>query len=153
MSESLFSKVLLVVDSADTSLAAAEFAVKLARETGCEINALAIVDTIMIEYLTLRHVLVADEVAEFDRELLSTAERYLAYVGEMAKVRGVRFQTRVQKGSFHQLALQAARELPADAILMGGWSSSATQHDTLAASHQLILEEAACPVIVIRSRS
>lgn len=149
MSASLFGKVLLVVDSADTSLAAAEYAVKLAQSCGGAIDALYVVDTPTVDYLTRLHVLVADEAEEYQRDMHTTAERYLSYLRELAKAKGVRLQTRVQTGAIHQVVLQVARELPADAIVIGSWRCSATQKDAAAAGRQLILEDAACPVIVV----
>lgn len=150
MSQDLFRKILLVVDSTDATMAAGEFAFRLAQHFGSEVIAVDVVDTPSLEYLTRMRVLVSDEVREFERDLEETARRYLQYVTQIARSKGVLIQTQVDHGSLREVVLRVANESKADAIVMGAWSSSATQKDPVSASRQLILEEAACPVIVVR---
>lgn len=151
MGDNLFSKILLVVDGSEASVAAAHYAVKLAVQTGGGLTAVYVVDTATMEYLTQMKIFVQEEREEFNRELEQTGRRYLDFVKTIAGNEGLEVDTVMDSGSFHQVVLQNARQQDMDVIVLGGWHRTVTRKDTASVERQLILDQAACPVIVVKA--
>lgn len=151
-SSNLLGKLLLVVDGSKPSMAAARFAVQLAGQAGSSITAVYVVDTATMDYLLQTHIFVSDERTEFERDLESTGRRYLDYVTTIAGNAGLTVETELRRGSFHQTILQSARTADVDAIVVGGWRRSITQKDAASVERQLILDQADCPVIVVKDK-
>ncbi len=147
----LLGKLLLVVDGSKASTAAAQYAVRLAGQTGGEIIAVYVVDTATMDYLTQMHIFIREEREEFERDMGQTGRRYLDYVQTLGRNRGVSVRTDLRKGSFHQTILRMARELEVDAVILGGWRHTITRKDSTSVERQLILDEVECPVIVVKS--
>lgn len=152
MADNLFNTILLVVDGAEPSIAAAHYAVDLAAQTGGTITAVYVVDTATMEYLTQMNIFVQDERNDFEKELEQTGKRYLDFVRTLGQKQGLDIDTIMESGTFHQVILQAARSLPADVIVVGGWHRTVTRKDTTSVERQLILDQADCPVIVVKKR-
>jgi nucleotide-binding universal stress UspA family protein len=56
----------------------------------------------------------------------------------------------LRRGRFHKTILKEARELGASAVVIGGWRRSVTRKDATSVERQLILDQADCPVIVVK---
>jgi nucleotide-binding universal stress UspA family protein len=149
MNQTIFKNILLLLDGVDTSMAAAQYAVKMSAELGSNVVALYVVDTPTMDYLLKEHVLLKEERDSMENELADSAENFLRYVAELARENGAVFSCRSCKGHLSHAGLQTARETGADAILMGNCHSS-SRHDLSTMERQLILTESACPVIVVR---
>ena len=150
MSDSLIGRMLLVVDGSEPSIAAANYAVRLAAEAGSHITAVHVVDTATMEYLMQMRIFISDERKEFEKDLERTGERYLEYVKAVGRKHGVEVETIQSKGGFHQVILDHARSRNADVIVLGGWHRTVTRKDTTSVERQLILDETDCPVIVVK---
>lgn len=146
----LLGRLLLVVDGSDASVAAAEFAVELAAGIGSEITAIYVVDTATMDYLMQMRILVKEEREEFEGDLERTGSRYLDYVTTLGRNLGLEVETVQRKGRFHQTILKEARTMRADAIVVGGWRRTVTRKDATSVERQLILDQAECPVIVVK---
>lgn len=152
MSDNLLDKMLLVVDGSEPSIAAANYAVGLAAQTGGHITAVYVVDTATMEYLSQMRIFIAEERSEFEQDLERTGHRYLDYVRTIGHNHGIDIEGLQLKGAFHQVILQKAREMEADVIVLGGWYQTVTRKDVASKQRQLILDEAACPVLVVKKR-
>jgi len=148
--QTLIGRLLLVVDGAEPSIAAARFAVELSAQFGSRVTAVYVVDTATMDYLLQSRIFVSEDRQEFERDLESTGQRYLDFVTTLASNRGITVETVLEKGSFSQTILQAARSLQVDGIVLGGWRRSITRKDAASVERQLILDEADCPVIVVK---
>mgnify|MGYP006279873247 CR=1 FL=1 len=152
MAANLFNKILLVVDGSEPSIAAAHYAVKLAVQSGGDITAIYVVDTATMEYLTQMNIFIQEERSEFEKELEQTGRRYLDFVRTIAGKEGLEIETLIDNGTFHQVVLQTARQLASDVIVLGGWRRSITRKDTASVERQTILDQADCPVIVVKAQ-
>ncbi|MFA4945378.1 MAG: universal stress protein [Lentisphaeria bacterium] len=148
----LLSKLLLVVDGSAESVAAAHYAVRLATEVGGTLEAVYVIDTATMDYLMQMRIFVAEERQEFERDLELTGRRYLELVQTLAKKQGLEVHLHLLRGGFQQGVLCLARAMGADAIILGGWSGSLTRKDVAGMERQLVLANAASPVIVVRQR-
>lgn len=147
----LLGSLLLVVDGSEPSMAAARFAMDLARQLQSRVTAVYVVDTATMDYLTQMRIFVAEERAEFEADIERTGQRYLEYVSTIGRKQGVETTVLLRKGRFHTAILQEARNLRVNAIVLGGWRRSATRKDATSVERQLVLDLAESPVIVIKS--
>ena len=146
----LFKVVLLVVDGSKPSIAAANFAIKLAKQVNCKVLALNVVDIATIDYLLKMQILVAAERHEFEMELESSGKKHLEHIQTLARNNGLEFTTIQRKGSFHQTILAEAKEKQVNVLILGGWHHSVTRKDASSIERQLILDQANFPIIVIK---
>lgn len=143
-------RLLLVVDGSNASLAASDFAVAMSAEKSCSIIAVYVVDTATMDYLVNMRLLLTSERAAFEKQLESTGHRHLERVVNMAEAAGVKIEAHMTKGIFHKSILHLAREHQVDAVVVGGWQRTVTRKDYPSVERQAILDEAECPVIVVK---
>lgn len=146
----LLGHLLIVVDGSQPSIAAANFAVELAAQLGSRLSAVYAVDTATMDYLLQMHIFVKQEREEYEKDLERTGGRYLEYVKTIGNNHGIEVNTLLHRGRFHQVILREARALQVDAIVVGGWRRSVTRKDATSVERQLILDQADCPVIVVK---
>jgi len=145
-----FRHILVLVDGTESSLKAAECAVQLARAFKAPLTAVSIVDTATLSHLLTSRIMVAAEVAEYERELEGSSRRHLAYVADLARENGVKAQTVLLKGAVHSAVLAEQKSCGADLIVIGAFRWTLCHRDVSARERQHILDEAPCPVLVIR---
>ncbi|OPZ26298.1 MAG: Universal stress protein family protein [Lentisphaerae bacterium ADurb.BinA184] len=152
MPRNLFGRILVVVDGAEPSVAAGNYAVQLAAQCGGELTAIHVVDTATMDYLSHMRILVSEERLEFERDLATSGQRYLEYVRTVGRASGLDVRTVQGKGNLHQTVLKEAETLAVDVIVVGGWSASVLQKDFSSVERQLLMSEARCPVIVVKAK-
>ncbi len=146
----LLSNVIVVVNGAESSIAAVKYAVALQRAYGSKVTAVYVVDTHTIRQLALSRIFVDEESEEYERSLTETGRRYLSFVGELARVKNARIDRKLLAGSIAGEVVRAAVELGADAILLGGWERGSVFRDILAEENKEIARTARCPVLIVR---
>ena len=143
----IFGKILLPISGSDESVTAAEFAVKLAAAHDSQIVALHVVDTSVVRQLA-RHS--GKSPGEVEIEMEENGWRYLFYAEEMAKDSKVKIVVLLEHGLPQERILSKAKELGADLIIFGPSSGRGTRGRFLDKSLQQILENAPCPVLVVK---
>lgn len=150
MNQNLFSRVLVMVDGSESATAAAQFAVRLAHQTGAALDAIYVVDTATIGYLMQMRIFVAEESQDCEKDLERTGARCLEYVKALGLKHSLEVKTHLRKGPVAETVLHAIRDLNADALVLGGWGQRASHTDATCTARQLILADALCPVMVIK---
>lgn len=142
--------ILLFADGSEGSVRAAETAVLLAEVHEADLVAAAVVDTETLSMLLRQHILVDEEMVEFDAELEESAKRHLRVVANHARREGVPVETVLLKGTIHSALLAEARRRQADLIVLSGFTSTMTRRDVLAKEKQYVVDEAPCPVLLVK---
>ena len=145
--ERAIRKLLVVVDGSKAANDALEYAIVMASGLGCELAVAFIIDTASMDILLQMNIFVSEERDDFEQELEHKGRRTLEAVRERCRQAGLRV------GCVHQVALLAARKLSADTIVIGGWHNTSTRKDTTSVERQLILDQADCPVIVVKHQN
>jgi nucleotide-binding universal stress UspA family protein len=153
MSKSLFSHILVAVTGSDASIGAAKYAIVMAKQEKCKLSAVYVVDVATIKQLTLSKIFVQDESIEYEQSLEENGARYLAFVEELAKAKGVKVEKIIKKGAVYTEILGAADETEADLILLGGWERDRKAHDIIGHSHREIMFNSKCSVMLVRDRN
>ena len=85
--------------------------------------------------------------------LTSDGERYLQYVEDLAKSKGVKIETELKNGSVWSETIVAAEDMEADLILLGGFDPNMKdKKDMLSTTYKEILINAPCSVQVVREK-
>ena len=142
--------VLVSITGSDESFRAAQYAILLSKAYGCRVTALYVVDTETLKKLVLAKILVADESADYESSLEQNGERYLNYVEALAKKKSVDIVTTTRRGGVYTEVLQAADELDADMIVIGGFEEVGTDNDQAASAQRTLLQNARRSVLVVK---
>jgi nucleotide-binding universal stress UspA family protein len=151
MIKPLFQNILVMVNGTDASINAVKYAVLMAKLYHCRVHAVYVVDTATIKQLTLNRIFIEEESREYEQSLEANGIRYLAYVDDLGKAKGVKIETELRRGAIWSEVISAAEEKRVDAILMGGYDKDVTdQKEIMSSSFKLVLINARCSVIVVK---
>jgi len=148
--EKLLKKILVVADGSNESINACRFGISMAKQYDVELYVSYVVDTATLDQLLKSHIFVADEKEEYEKDIEMTGQRHLEYVKLMATENEVEIKTSLLKGSIHSAILLEAKNIGADAIIIGGWKDTRMRVDLAAKERQYILDTAPCSVIIVK---
>ena len=123
MIKPLIKKVLVAVNGSQSSIRAAMYGIILAKQNHCAVKFVYVVDTATLKRLTIGKFLVQEESADFENNLHADGEKYLNYVTELAKKKGVKAESELREGSVWVEVVKAADAFGAKLILLGGHPS------------------------------
>ena len=147
----LISQIVIAVTGSDASIMAAKYAIVMAKLYQCKLSVVYVVDTATIKQLTLSKIFIQEESAEYEKSLEINGERYLSFIEELAKAKGVKIEKKILKGAVYTEIINAADERNADLIVLGGWEKDRSARDIIGHAHREIMINAKCSVIVVKS--
>ncbi len=156
MIKPLLQKILVAINGSQDSIHAAMYGILLAKQLKCALKAVYVVDTATLKSLTLSKFFVADESASYEENMTADGERYLAYVAELAKSKGVKIETELKKGAVWSSVLTASDEFDASVILLGGRPHShvhtgiVNKHDMASTTNAEIIGSSGRNIIVVK---
>ena len=150
MMKPLFSNVLVVITGSDASILAAKYAIVMAKAYHCRLFAVYVVDTATIRQLMLSKIFVQEESQEYERSLEANGERYLSFVEELGRAKGVKVEREIRRGAVYTEILGVADEKNADLIILGGWEKDRSPRDIFSHSQREIMVNAKCSVFLVK---
>ncbi|MDR0388312.1 MAG: universal stress protein [Treponema sp.] len=150
MSKPVFSHIVVAITGSDASIMAAKYAIVMAKQYRCRLSAVYVVDTATIRQLTLSKIFIQEESQEYERSLEANGDRYLSFVEELARAKGIRIERDIRRGAVYTEILQAADERKADLIVLGGWEKDRSARDIISNSHREIMVNAKCSVLLVK---
>ncbi|MDR2536789.1 MAG: universal stress protein [Treponema sp.] len=150
MIKPLFSNIIVAVTGSDASVLAAKYAIVMAKMYRCRLTAVYVVDTATIRQLTLSKIFIQDEGNEYANSLRANGERYLVFVEELARTKGVKIERAIRSGAVYTEILTLADEKKADLIILGGWEKDRSARDIISHSHREIMNNAKCSVMLVK---
>jgi nucleotide-binding universal stress UspA family protein len=153
MIKPLFSHVIVSVTGSDASISAAKYAIVMSKIYHCRLSAVYVVDTATIRQLTLSKIFIQEESQEYEKSLEANGERYLSFVEELARAKGVKIERDIRRGAVYTEILTAADEKKADLIVLGGWERDRSARDIISHSHREIMVNAKCSVYLVKEPS
>ncbi|MDR0643606.1 MAG: universal stress protein [Treponema sp.] len=148
--KSLFSSIVVAISGSNASIMAVKYAVVMAKFYHCKLTAVYVVDTATIRQLTMSKIFVQQESIEYERSLEENGTRYLTFVEELAKSKGVKIEKDLRKGTVYTEILLVAEEKDADLIILGGWEKDRSARDIIGHSHHEIIANAKCSVLLVK---
>ena len=153
MTKSLFSNIVVAITGSDASILAAKYAIVMAKAYRCRVSAVYVIDTATIRQLTLSKIFVQEESQEYENSLEANGERYLSFVEELARAKGVKIEREMRRGAVYTEILAVANEKKADLIVLGGWEKDRSPRDIFSHSHREILINAKCSVLTVKEQN
>jgi len=153
MIKPLFQNILVMVNGTEASIHAVKYAILMARLYHCHVHAVYVVDTATIKQLTLNRIFIEEESREYEQSLEENGKRYLAYVDELGRAKGVKIQTELRRGAIWAEVIAAAEEKRIDAILMGSVEKDSNEQKEITSStFRSVILNARCTVILVNEK-
>ena len=118
MIKPLVTNIVVAISGSDASILAAKYAIVMAKAYHCKLTAVYVVDTATIKQLTLSKVFIQEESQEYESSLEANGERYLSFVEELARAKGVKIEKELRKGAVYSEIVSTAGEKNADLIIL-----------------------------------
>jgi nucleotide-binding universal stress UspA family protein len=150
MIKPLFSNIVVAVTGSDASILAAKYAIVLAKSCHCRLSAVYVVDTATIKQLTLSKIFIQEESQGYEKSLEANGERYLSFVEELARAKGIKVEREIRQGAVYTEILAVADEKKADLIVMGGYEKDRNPRDIFSHAHREIMINAKCTVLLAK---
>jgi nucleotide-binding universal stress UspA family protein len=150
MIKPLISNIVVVITGSDASILAAKYAIIMAKAYRCKMTAVYVVDTATIRQLTLSKIFIQEESQEYEKSLTSNGERYLSFVEELARAKGVKIDRELRQGAVYTEILTVADDRKADLIILGGWEKDRNAKDIISQAHREIMVNAKCSVLLVK---
>jgi nucleotide-binding universal stress UspA family protein len=150
MIKPLFSNIVVSISGSDASVLAAKYAIIMAKQYRCALSAAYVVDTATIRQLTLSKIFIQEESQEYEKSLEANGERYLSFVEELARAKGVKIERELRRGAVYTEILSVADEKKADLIILGGWEKDRNARDIISHAHREIMVNAKCSVLLVK---
>ena len=156
MIKPLFDRIIVALNGSEQSLRAAMYGIMMSKLYGCELKIVYVVDTATLRQLELLKFFITEESSRYEKNLVADGERYLAYVSELAKQKGVKLTTELKKGAVWSELIRAANEFGARLILVGdkkvpGKSSiNSLKYNKISATNSEIIGSSECNVMVVK---
>ena len=149
----LVSGIVVAIAGSDASILAAKYAIVLAKTYQCRLYAVYVVDTAAVRQLSLNKIFVQEESQEYEKSLEKNGERYLSFVEDLARAKGVKIERELRRGAISTELLHVASERKADMILLGGWEKDRSSRDIIGHAHREIMAHAKCSILLVKEPS
>lgn len=145
-----FKKILLYIDGSEECIAAAQYGVVLAKSTGAELIALYVVNMSLLKELTKARIFVKIEEMDYEQDLEQDGKRYLNYIAELARAKGVHIRPELIKGVVNKEVVEKINQWGVDLLIMGELGPVLSRTDTFHDEAELIFRKASCSVLVVK---
>ena len=156
MIKPLFQNVVILINGSEASIHAAQYGILLSKLYHCNLKAVYVVDSASLKQLTMQKFFVADESRMYEDSLRADGNRYLDYVADLGKSKGVKIETELRTGAVWSEVIMAADKMKAGLILVGGYktemNSNVEIHDAVSSASRDIIMNAHCSVLVVREK-
>lgn len=142
--------VLVYIDGSDTCITAAQYAIFLARSLARPLTAIYVVDTKVLGDLIKSRIFVRTEADDYEYDLRQDGKRYLAYVEQLARAKGLACETHILTGEVNLEVVRVAEELDAELLVLNELEPHRSRRDSHFDEKERILRRARCTVVVAK---
>jgi nucleotide-binding universal stress UspA family protein len=148
--KALLQTVVVAVSGSEASISAAKYGIAMAKLYRSRLLAVYVVDTATLRELLHSKIFVEDESSDYEKSLEQNGSRYLNYVDELARKKGVEVEKLLRRGAISTEIVQTAEENEANLILLGGFEEKPSFRDALSRQHREIMRNAKCSILVVK---
>jgi len=146
----LIKKIMVYVDGTEQSVTAAQYAICLACSTDAEMFAHYVINTKAVEDLLKAKIFLQDEQVDYEHDMEADAERYLNYIDDLARQKGLPIAKKRSKGTIHQEIVNAVKEENIDLLVLGELSRIRSRRDEFYDEAERALRTAPCSVLIVK---
>jgi len=150
MLKPLFSNILVAINGSDASILAAKYAIVMAKTYHCKLSAVYVVDEVTIKQLAMSKIFIQEESQEYEKGLEANGERYLSFVEELGRAKGVKIEKELRRGAVFTEILDVAEERKVDLIIFGGWEENRNPRDIFSNPYREIMISAKCSILLVK---
>ena len=147
----LINKILVYIDGTEESIAAAQYAVCMAKKTGADLSALYVINTRALNDLVRSHIFFKEEQEEYSRDLEEDAERYLNHVRDLARRKGLAINTEKRSGSVSSEIKKMVKENEIDLLIIGEISRLQSRRDEFYNEVERAMRSVDCSVLISKN--
>lgn len=149
----MYSRILVALDGSETASAALDVAVRLAHDTGAQLQPLYVIDIPLIAYDApgFDPSIVRDAYVEESRIVVADAKTRMAREGVKGSPRSVDTEPGVDDAA--QCIVRTAADWHADLIVMGTHGRGGVRRLVLGSVAESVLRTAPCPVLLVPARA
>ena len=144
------TNILVLADGSEQGFRAAGQAIALAKTCEAKLTAISVIDTETLRQLLTFRILASQEMSDFEGELEVSARQYLDRVRSMAMDEKMIAEQVLVKGPYHTAVLAQQRQLGNDLLVIPAFKSRDATKDLLAREYQKIVDDAPCPVMMVK---
>jgi len=145
-------KVLIPISGSESSINGAKYAIMMSKIYKWELTVIYVIDTSTIKELLISKIFIEEESKEFEENLEANGLRYLEYIDELAKSKGIKINKLLKRGGVTNMIMEAADETDADLIILGGWQSNRSRKDLITKAHLDLLTDSKRSVLVVKDQ-
>jgi len=142
--------ILVYIDGSDTCITAAQYAIFLSKCVGRPLAAVYVVDTKVLADLVKARIFVKEEAFDYEYDLEQDAKRYLNYVEQLARAKGVACDTHIISGEANVEVLKKAEELDAEILVLNELERRLSRRESHLDEKERILRRAKCTVVIAK---
>lgn len=143
-------KILVYVDGTEQSIAAAQYAIILAKACSAELFALYVINTRALNELVKSRIFIESEQEEYSRDLEEDAARYLNHVKELAYKKGISVTAEKASGMVHGEIKNKVAEHGIDLLVIGEISQIRSRRDELYNETERAMRSVTCSVLIAK---
>jgi nucleotide-binding universal stress UspA family protein len=148
----MINNILVAISGSDSSINGAKYAIMLAKTFKWNLSVVYVIDTSTLKQLLISKIFIEEESSEFEMNLEANGNRYLDYIEELAKNKGVKVKKILKRGGIATMILEAAEEEDADLIILGAWQQNKSKRELITKSHMDILFDSKKSVIIVKEQ-
>jgi nucleotide-binding universal stress UspA family protein len=148
--DGLTRNMLVYVDGSEECIAAAQAAIIMAKKHSANLFALYVVNVSLLEELLKARILVKLEEMDYRQDLERDGRRYLHYVAELARKKGVEMHTELVKGVVNREVVKYIQEKGIDLLFMGEFETIRSAKDTHYDEAAWIFRKAECSILIVK---
>lgn len=148
----IINNILVAISGSDSSINGAKYAIMLAKTFKWDLSVVYVIDTSTLKELLISKIFIEEESSEFEHNLEANGNRYLDYIEELARNKGVKVKKILKRGGIATMILEAAEEADADLIVLGAWQQNKSKRELITKSHMDILFDSKKSVLIVKEQ-
>jgi len=146
----IVDRMMVYLDGSEESLAAAAYAVALAKQSGATLYALYVVNTRALNDLVTARIFLASEQDEYQHDLEADAERYLNYAVKLGSDRGITVDPLRSEGTVNQEIKSKVDQLEIDLLIIGERARIRRRRDEFFDETEGAMRSVGCSVLIVK---
>ncbi len=142
--------VLVYIDGSDTCITAAQYGIYLAKTLAMPLSAVYVVDTKVLADLVKARIFVKTEAADYEYDIRQDGKRYLSYVAQLARAKGLDCDTEILTGEVNLEVVKKAEELDAAILVLNELERHRSRRDSHLDEKERILRRVGCTVVIAK---
>lgn len=144
-----FENILVYVDGSEESIAAAMYAIIVAKTTGARLTAMYVINTRALQDLVKARIFLQVEQEEYHHDLEADADRYLKHVEKLAEQKNQPITLVKLSGTVHTEIKEYVKNENIDLLVLGGIGQIRSRRDEFLNEAERAMRSTPCPVLLV----